>query len=232
MQDSLSVHICTIIVKMHKIGVFDSGVGGESVVNAIKKSLENLEIVYKTDRENIPYGDKTPQQLMNLVIPILKSLEDEGCEVIVVACNTVTTTIIKEVREVINVPVVAVEPMIKPACSITKSKKIIVCATPATLNSPRYKELLELNSQDIEVFEPDCSKWAYLIENNQHNIDKLQADISVPLENGADVVVLACTHYHWIEDEIKIIADKYHAQVIQPEQAIINRLKTVLEQLD
>lgn len=215
-----------------KVGVFDSGVGGKSVVLAIEKALPDVEVLYETDRENIPYGGKSPERLLELAVPKLRKLEGAGCGVIVVACNTVTTTIIKQVRAGIKTPIVAIEPMIKPAANLTKSKKIIVCATPATLTSPRYKELTGEYTKDIEVYQPNCSDWAFLIENNTQNHKNIEADIEAPLKKGADVVVLACTHYHWIEEEIKQIAAKYGATVIQPEQAIVARLKTVLSQLD
>lgn len=214
-----------------KIGVFDSGVGGKSVVEAIKKAIPDIEVTYETDRENIPYGGKSPERLQELAIPKIQNLEKAGCDVIVVACNTVTTTIIKQVREIIKVPVVAIEPMIKPAAQMTKSGKITVCATPTTLKSPRYKELKDKYAKNVQVFEPNCSDWAFLIENNAHNYKNIEADMEKPLHKGADVVVLACTHYHWIEEEIKEIAGKYNAQVIQPEQAIVTRLKTVLSGL-
>lgn len=216
---------------MIKVGVFDSGVGGKSVVSAIQNELPELEIIYAEDPENVPYGDKTPERLLELVVPKLKSLEDAGCQVIVVACNTVTTTIIKQVREQIKVPIVAIEPMVKPACELTKSKVIAVCATPATLKSPRYKELLELNAKDVTILEPDCSDWAYLIENNQQNNKMIEDRIREVCVKGADVIVLACTHYHWIEDEVTETASEYNAQVLQPEQAITAQLKRVLERL-
>ncbi len=122
--------------------------------------------------------------------------------------------------------------MIKPAAALTKSGKIVVCATPATLTSPRYKELIDEFASGVQILEPNCSDWAFLIENNAHNPKNIEADIETPLKEGADVVVLACTHYHWIEEEVRQIAAKYKASVIQPEQAIVARLKTVLSQLD
>ncbi len=217
---------------MKKIGVFDSGVGGKSVVEAIKKAIPDIEVIYEDDRENVPYGGKSPERLLELAVPKIQNLEKAGCEVIVVACNTVTTTIIKQVREQIKVPIVAIEPMIKPAAALTKSGKIVVCATPATLTSPRYKELIDEFASGVQILEPNCSDWAFLIENNAHNHKNIEADIETPLKEGADVVVLACTHYHWIEEEVRQIAAKYKASVIQPEQAIVARLKTVLSQLD
>ncbi|HEX5456528.1 MAG TPA: glutamate racemase [Candidatus Saccharimonadales bacterium] len=216
---------------MIKIGVFDSGVGGKSVAKAIEKEIPEIEVIYKSDSENLPYGDKTPEQLLKLVIPKLRELEAEGCEAVVVACNTVTTTIIKEVRERMKVPIVAVEPMVKPASKMTKTNIIAVCATPTTLNSPRYRELLELNARHITVLEPDCGDWVYLIESNSADYGAIQERITEVCRQGADVIVLGCTHYHWIEKEIKEIADKYGAEVLQPESALVAQLKRVLAQL-
>lgn len=210
--------------------MFDSGVGGKAVVNAIKQEMPELEVVYVTDRDNLPYGNKTPEQLLELVTPKLTKLEKAGCKAIVVACNTVTTTIIKQVREVIKTPIVAVEPMVKPACELSKSKTIAVCATPTTLASVRYQELLETYARHISVLEPDCSDWVYLIETKAADRSSIEQRITEVCEQGADVIVLGCTHYHWIEDKIKEIAGKYGAQVIQPETALVNQLKRVLGQ--
>lgn len=216
---------------MIKIGVFDSGVGGQSVINAIKADIHDAEFVYVTDRENLPYGGKSRQRLLELAIPKIKRLEASGCQVAVIACNTVCTNIIKEVRSSLNIPVIAVEPMVKPACQLTKSKKIIVCATPATLKSQRYQELVSEYAEGVKVLEPNCGDWTSLIERKMHNIENIKADIVPFLKTGADVIVLACTHYHWIEEEIIQIAEAYNAVVLQPEQAIIKQLKRVIGRL-
>jgi glutamate racemase len=212
-----------------KIGVFDSGVGGLSVANAIKKVLPDYEIVLKEDRNNLPYGNKTPEQLLELVKPILESMVDEGCKVIVVACNTVTTNIIENLRKVIKVPLVGMEPMVKPAAEQTKSKVVAVFATPATLKSKRYDWLKQTYAKDIQVVEPDCSTWSYMIENNQVNQEIIRANVSEALSAGADTIVLGCTHYHWIEEVIKSFTEG-KAQVLQPEQPVIRQLTRVLEQ--
>lgn len=213
-----------------KIGVFDSGIGGKSIANAIKSDIAETDIVYVNDREHVPYGDKSPEQLLGFVTPILQKLERDGCQVIVIACNTVTTTIISELREIIKIPLVGIEPMVKPAAKLTQTGVIAVCATPATLASQRYTELKETYAKDIKVLQPDCSDWAYMIENNTINEQKLERQISEVCEANADVIVLGCTHYHWIEEKIKSYA-KGRAQVIQPEQAVVTRLKIVLKQL-
>lgn len=212
------------------IGVFDSGVGGKSVANALKKALPDHRVLFKRDSENLPYGTKTPEQLHKLVLPILQQMAGEGCEVIVVACNSVTTTIIHKLREEIHVPLVGIEPMVKPAAKLTKSRVIAVCATPVTLGSERYTWLKETYAEDIEVIEPECSNWAEMIEGNALEHEQLQKTIDAALSKGADVIVMGCTHYHWIADDVERIADG-RAIVIQPEEAVVKQLKRVLAQL-
>ncbi len=211
-----------------KIGVFDSGIGGLSVVRAIKKELPDLEIIFKNDKHNLPYGSKTSDQLFNLSKPILESLVEEGCRVIVIACNTVSTNIIDDLRKVINVPLIAMEPMVKPASEMTKTNIIAICATPATLSSGRYNYLKEEYAKGVKVIEPDCSSWSSMIENNEIDHDNIKNLTNKVCEEGADVIVLGCTHYHWIEQEIIDIADG-RAKIIQPEKPVIEQLKRVIE---
>jgi|ERR1035437_7058937 glutamate racemase len=213
-----------------KIGVFDSGVGGLAIAEAIRKALPNYEIKYVEDHEHVPYGDKTREQLLGFVKPILQNLVSEDCEVIVIACNTVTTTIIEELRKQISVPLIGIEPMIKPAAKITKTNVIAVCATPTTLKSKRYVWLKETYAEGIKVLEPDCSQWAMMIEDNQINEKTISEQINNACSQNADVIVLGCTHYHWIEEIIRKVT-KGRAVVIQPEQAVIRQLKKVISQL-
>jgi glutamate racemase len=211
-----------------KVGVFDSGVGGQSVVNAIRTSLPEIEVVYADDKDNIPYGDKTPDQLLQFTSPILNKLSNQDCDVIVIACNTVTTTIIDELRKRLPVPLIGMEPMIKPAAEMTKTGVITVCATPGTLNSDRYKLLKNQYAKAIKVIEPDCSKWAYMIETNQIDRQYVYDSIDSACSQGSDVVVLGCTHYHWIEDIITdVVAGR--AIVLQPEQPVIQQIRRVLK---
>ncbi|HUS26124.1 MAG TPA: glutamate racemase [Nevskiaceae bacterium] len=207
--------------------MFDSGAGGLSVVHAIKKILPEYEVLCVDDQEHLPYGDKSPEELLRLVTPILKDMQRQGCVVIVIACNTVTTTIIKELRKRIDIPLVGMEPMVKPAAAVTKTGVIAVCATPATLASTRYAWLKATYAKDVKVLEPDCSQWAYMIEHDQVNEAKIKTQIDEVCDSGADVIVLGCTHYHWIEKTIQHLARK-RAVVVQPEQPVIAQLKRVL----
>jgi glutamate racemase len=217
-------------MSQRKIGVFDSGVGGLSVALAIKKALPMQEVIFKNDAEHVPYGTKTPAELLEYVVPLFEDLIDQGCELIVIACNTVSTTLIGQLRSHFDIPLIAMEPMIKPAAAMTKTKIIAVCATPTTLASDRYNELKRDFANDITVLEPDCSDWALMIEESVIDERKIAKRIKEVLIAGADVIVLGCTHYHWIEEEIvALVANK--AQVLQPEPAVIEELKRVLAQL-
>lgn len=211
-----------------KIGVFDSGIGGLSVAKAIEAELPEAEVLFMHDTaEHFPYATKTPDEIYGFIVPIFQQLADARCDVIVVACNTVSTTLIARLRGAFSVPMVALEPMVKPAAALTKSGVIAVCATPTTLASQRYTWLKETYGNACTFLEPDCSDWSYLIEHSQMNEHRIRADIEPALAQGADVIVLGCTHYHWIENEVKAIAAG-RAQVIQPETAVVRQVKRVL----
>ncbi len=210
-----------------KIGVFDSGIGGKSVASAIEKAMPEHQVVFRDDSKNLPYGTKSIEAIYEGCLPVLQLLVSDGCEVIVVACNTVSTNLIERLRQEISVPLIAVEPMVKPASKQTKSKVIAVCATPRTLSSKRYETLKEQYAVGIKVIEPDCSDWTSMIENDEVDKVKLARIIDDVCNQGADVIVLGCTHYHWIEDLINDMANN-RAVVLQPEQAVIKQLNKVI----
>lgn len=213
-----------------KVGVFDSGVGGARVAQAIQEAIPEIRVLYADDHEHIPYGNRSPEEIKSFVVPILEALVEEGCEAIVIACNTVTTTLIAELREILPVPLIGTEPMVKPAAEATKSGVIAVCATPTTLASQRYAWLKNEYAQNLKILEPDCSDWTRMIEDDDVNHEHIEQTIRGVCDKGADTIVLGCTHYHWIEEEIQDIAKEYNATVIQPEPALIRQLRRVLEQ--
>ncbi len=214
-----------------KVGVFDSGIGGLSVANAIGRAMPAHEIVFRHDTpDHFPYATKSPNQIFEFVVPIFEQLIEEGCDVIVVACNTVTTTLIGRLRGQFKLPLIGVEPMVRQASEQTKAGIITVCATPTTLLSERYHELKQAYAQAVTVIEPDCSDWSELIEHNQMSDTKIREDIVPSLVAGSDVIVLGCTHYHWIEDEIReIVGDA--VTILQPELVTISQLRRVLARL-
>ena len=211
-----------------KIGVFDSGIGGLSVAKAIERALPDAEVRFVHDApEHFPYATKSPDEIYGFILPIFQRLVDERCDAIVVACNTVSTTLITRLRAAFAVTLVAVEPMVKPAAQLTKTGIIAVCATPTTLASLRYEWLKQTYGVACTFLEPDCADWSFLIERNQMNEARIVQALEPALSAGADVIVLGCTHYHWIETDIRQLV-KNQAQVLQPEAAVVTQLKRVL----
>ncbi|MCY1308238.1 Glutamate racemase [compost metagenome] len=118
--------------------------------------------------------------------------------------------------------------MIKTAAELTKSNIIAVCATPATLASERYHQLIQTYGTHLEIIEPGCSQWAYLIENNKLNRSEVKQVITEICDRGADIIVLGCTHYHWIKSLVTELAAG-RAEVIEPSEAIGRRVSALLE---
>lgn len=214
-----------------KIGVFDSGVGGLSVARAIQKELPGHQVIFRNDELHVPYGTRDTSEILNFTEPILKSMVQDGCRVIVVACNTVTTNLIEHLRSKVNIPLVGMEPMVKPAAEASRTGVIAVCATPRTLSSRRYQWLKDNFARGITVLEPDCSDWTAMIENNQIDRDKIANTVDNICKAKADQIVLGCTHYHWIENLIREIAAG-RASVLQPELPVIEQLKRVISSLE
>jgi glutamate racemase len=213
---------------MIKIGVFDSGIGGEAVAAALRVEFPTAYIETLNDKENVPYGDKTHEQVFELTHHAIQPFLDGSYDCIVLACNTATAAAIDRFR--INYPhqrFIGIEPMVKTAAHITKSRSIAVCATPATLRSARYKALCKTHASDITVIEPDCSRWAFMIENNRLNRADIEQTIRSLCDDGADVIILGCTHYHWIKDMI-VEYSRDRAVVLEPSEAIGRRVRELL----
>jgi glutamate racemase len=213
-----------------KLGVFDSGIGGEAVAAALHETFPDAKIITINDKQNVPYGDKSPDEVRYLTDNAIQPLLSASCDVIILACNTATAIAIEMLRD--KYPAqkfIGIEPMIKTAAHLTKSHTIAVCATPATLNSKRYSELVKQYGAHLNIIEPDCSRWAYLIENNQLNRSHIDTIIDDICRRGADVIVLGCTHYHWIKESIVDLA-KDRAVIIEPSEAIGRRVTQLLHQ--
>lgn len=212
-----------------KIGIFDSGIGGEAVAAALQRTFADADIVTVNDHKNVPYGSKTPAEIIRLTDTAIQPLLQNQCDVIVIACNTATAIAIKTLRaRYPQQKFIGIEPMIKTAAALTTSNTIAVCATPAMLASARYQQLVQTYGNHLTIIEPDCSQWAYWIENNQLNRQQIAHIIHDACDRGADVIVLGCTHYHWIKDLIVDLAAG-RAAVIEPSQAISRRVAHLLQ---
>ena len=211
-----------------KLGVFDSGIGGEAVAAALRATFPDATILTINDHAHVPYGDKTPEEVRQLTDAAIQPFLDGSFDIVILACNTATAQAIEYLRVTYPTQVfIGIEPMVKAAAEATTSKVIAVCATPSTLASERYRALKERYGVDVTILEPDCHEWAYLIENNQLNRSHIEATINDTCERGADVIVLGCTHYHWIKDLIIELAAG-RAQVLEPSEAIGRRVQQLL----
>jgi len=211
-----------------KIGIFDSGIGGKTIAHKIQNDYPDVEILYVDDSANVPYGNREADEIIQLTDAAIQPLLLARCDVIVLACNTATAAAIETLRaKYPDTPFIGLEPMVKPASLLTKSGVIAICATPATLQSARYEKLKNEYASNVQVLEPDCSDWAFLIENSRMDAERIAEVVDSVCDAGADVIVLACTHYHWIKEEILEVVNG-RAEVLDPSDAISRRVKDVL----
>lgn len=221
----LSVKIETVM----KIGIFDSGIGGQAFLKPVQKAFPAAEVIIVDDKAHVPYGLKSDEEIRALTDSAIQPLLD--CDAIVIACNTATAVAIEYLREKYpDVKFVGLEPMLKPASGSTRTGVIGVCATPATLKSERYAHLKRRFTNDVTVLEPDCSDWAELIENNSLNRENIVNDLKIITDSNCDVLALACTHYHWIREVIDEVTGEA-ITIIDPTKAVIAQLRRMLSPL-
>ncbi len=185
------------------IGVFDSGLGGLSVLGALAEICPAADLIYAADTAHVPYGNKTSEQIRTRVLAMGQALVNEGCTTLVVACNTATAEAIEALRAAHpSIPVVGVEPGIKPAALNTQTGKIAVLATVATAKSQRLAQLIARHAPHKTVHIIPCHGWATEVEALNLNAPSVIQDIEqhlLPLiDQGVDQVVLGCTHYDFL----------------------------------
>jgi glutamate racemase len=194
----------------HPIGVFDSGVGGLTILRAVRQALPCEHLVYVADAAHVPYGQKSPQQICERALAIGDFLLGQHAKAIVVACNTATAAAIDVLRARLPVPCVGVEPAVKPAVAATRSGVVGVLATPATLASARYRSLIERFAAGIRVVAQPCAGLAEHIERGDLDgpatEQLLRGFVDPLLAAGADAIVLGCTHYPLVAHIVERIA--------------------------
>ncbi len=192
------------------IGVFDSGLGGLTAVSALRRLLPNENIVYLADTKNVPYGDKSRDELLKLAESDINFLLSKGVKLILIACGTVSSTLTQEQMRSFGVRVVGViAPAVEAAVKESKNGKIGVIATAASIKSGAYKARISEKSSDCEVFPVACPKLVPLIESGKTEGAEVKSallEYLTPLkESGADTLVLGCTHYPLLKKEISAI---------------------------
>lgn len=192
------------------VGVFDSGLGGVSLLREAKVMLPNENYIYYGDNLNAPYGDKTEEEIARLSFACADFLVSKGVKAILLACNTATGISIKDIRNRLSIPVVSVEPAIKPACESEGDGKILMLATLATTKLERYAKLQARMIDPSRVINVPCPGLVQRIEQGIFEIGKfddlLERFLSPYYGIKVDGIVLGCTHYVFIGDAIREFA--------------------------
>jgi glutamate racemase len=209
------------------IGVFDSGLGGLSVLRAVHRQLPQAPLRYLADSANAPYGDRSEAFIVERSQRMARHLVAQGAKLLVVACNTATAAAVANLRERWPaLPIVGVEPGLKPAVAATRNGRIGVLATTGTLRSEKFRQLLARQGDAVQITAQPCPGLADLIERGALDTPELRAMVErccAPLrEAGVDTVVLGCTHYPFVQH---LIADAMgpQVQIIDTADAVARR---------
>jgi glutamate racemase len=219
---------------MHKnpIGVFDSGVGGLSVLRAIRELLPHEDVIYVADQAFAPYGKRTKSEIIQRADAISKWLLSQNCKLIVVACNTATTNAISHLRQTYDVPFVGIEPAIKPAALGSKTGVVGVLATEGTLSSELFQSTTQDHAKEIEVITQVGHGLVELVEEGNaestHAETQLRRDLAPMLNHPIDHLVLGCTHYPFLRKTLKKILPK-NVTIVDCGEAVAKQTKRLLE---
>ncbi|ONH54961.1 glutamate racemase [Pseudomonas cedrina] len=216
------------MVKDAPIGVFDSGVGGLSVLDEIQQLLPHESLLYVADCGHIPYGEKTPAFIRERSRQVAAFFCEQGAKAFVIACNTATVAAVAELRQDYpDWPLVGMEPAVKPAAAATRSGVVGVLATTGTLQSAKFAALLDRFATDVRVITQPCPGLVELIETGDLNSpilrQMLQGYIEPLLSAGCDTIILGCTHYPFLKPLL--------AQMLPPSIILIDTGAAVARQL-
>lgn len=213
------------------IGVFDSGVGGLSVLQEIGRQLPHEDVVYYADAANWPYGEREPGEVRRLAARAAKFLLEREAKLIVVACNTATTVAIRDLRAHFPVPFVGMEPAVKPAVGTTRSGTVGVLATAATLRSRSYAALVARVGGGVTILANAVPGLVKAVEHgrlqDRELEDVLHAAIDPMVASGADTLVLGCTHFPFARETIQRVAGPDIA-VIDSGEAVVRQIRRLL----
>ncbi|MDR1997875.1 MAG: glutamate racemase [Candidatus Margulisbacteria bacterium] len=186
------------------IGIFDSGLGGLTVLREVQKQLPQESVIYYADLARVPYGSKTPQEIIAINEEILRYFAGRGVKLVIVACNTSSAIALERSKDLFAMPILGViGPGANTAFALTKNKKIGVLATEATVRAHAYKNILTSLNPSVEVYEQACPQFVPLIEKGDYDSPELQAlaaeYLRPLLQAGIDTLIYGCTHYPLID---------------------------------
>jgi glutamate racemase len=210
------------------VGVFDSGIGGLSVVQAISWSLPNESLIFVADSGHAPYGDRSSEFVIERVVAVAQFLINARAKALVVACNTASVIAVRQLREKFSIPIIAMEPAIKPAVALSKSKVVAVLATSRTIESDSTMKLCETFGSGCNILLQACPGLVEQVEkcefDSRATLGLLHRYLDPLLAQGADTFVLGCTHYPFLVAQIRqIVGDK--ACIVEPSAAVAEQLR-------
>ncbi|HSL25307.1 MAG TPA: glutamate racemase [Acidimicrobiia bacterium] len=213
------------------IGVFDSGVGGLSVLVEIRRALPAADVAYLADRGHAPYGSRALEEVRGLAEACTSLLVERGAEVVVLACNTASAAALDYLRRRHpEVTFVGMEPALKPAVAITRNRVVGVLATAATFQGELFASVIGRFGKDVEIVKRACPGWADLVETAElaggHAESVVAEHLEPVLARGADTLVLGCTHYPFLRPLIRAGAGAQVA-LIDPAPAVARRVASV-----
>jgi glutamate racemase len=216
------------------IGIFDSGIGGLTVAKAIRQALPHERLLYFGDNAHIPYGEKTNEEILRLSRGIVHALLEQESKLIVIACNTASAAALKALREELPaVPIVGMEPAVKPAVEHTRTGVVGVIATVATVQGAVFNSIVERFAHDVRVIKQACPGLVRQIEAGELDTPKTEAMLRGWLEpmvaENIDALVLGCTHYPFVRPLIERITGP-GVRVIDPAPAIARRTEQILRE--
>lgn len=220
---------------MHEnVAIFDSGVGGLSVLRHLCALLPHENILYFADQAHVPYGPRSATEIQQFSRTITEFLLEQGAKIVVVACNTASAAALAYLRQTFpTIAIVGMEPAVKPAAKQTKSGKVGVLATAVTFQSPRYADLMSRFAQGITVYEDPCTGLVDLIEaghTHSPQTEQLLRPILTPMRDaGIDTLVLGCTHYPFVLPLLRQMVGTA-VTIIDPAPAVARQTARVLEQ--
>jgi glutamate racemase len=228
----ISPRAMTSAVDERPIGVFDSGVGGLSVLRAIRNELPSEAVVYVADSGYAPYGDRPRAYIEARALAIVDFLLQRDVKAVVVACNTATGAAVHVLRARLTIPVIAIEPAVKPAALQTRSGVVGVLATAGTLSSPKFLDLVDRHGAGVQVLVQPCPGLAEKVEAGELASDDTRALVETLvrplLDKAADTLVLGCTHYPFVRPLIAEVAGPA-VTIIDPATAVARELRRRLE---
>jgi glutamate racemase len=217
------------------VGIFDSGVGGLSVAREIRAMLPGESILYLADTAYCPYGGRPTEEVRTRSSAAVAELIARGVKAVVVACNTASGAALEHLREEFPIPIIGLEPAVKPAAETTSNGRVGVMATAGTLRSERFSRLVSTFAQDVEVFSVPCSGLVELVEAGETDgkpaVDAL-ADLLAPLRQAkVDTVVLGCTHYPFLRAAVgKVMGPD--VRLLDSGRAVAKQVERVLREAD